>query len=90
MKISFFVIFSLIINLFLCGTNLRAESPPNILLAISDDQSYPHTSAYGEPEINTPAFDRIAREGVLLTNAFVQSPGYSPSRASLFKKIQHY
>ena len=35
---------------------------PNILIAIADDQSYPHTSAYGDPVIKTPAFDRVARE----------------------------
>jgi uncharacterized sulfatase len=56
---------------------------PNILVCISDDQSYPHASAYGCKFVNTPNFDRIAREGVLYTNAFCSSPGCSPSRASL-------
>lgn len=56
---------------------------PNILFVISDDQSYPHASAYGEKWIKTPGFDRIANEGVLFTNAFVTSPGCAPSRASL-------
>lgn len=56
---------------------------PNILLAISDDQSYPHASAYGTKAIRTPAFDRVAREGVLFTQAFCASPGCSPSRAAL-------
>lgn len=57
--------------------------PPNILFAISDDQSYPHASAYGAHWVKTPAFDRVAREGVLFTNAFAASPGCSPSRAAL-------
>jgi hypothetical protein len=35
---------------------------PNILFCISDDQSYAHTGANGDPVIQTPAFDRIARE----------------------------
>ena len=56
---------------------------PNILFAISDDQSYPHASAYGYRGIKTPAFDRVAREGVLFTNAFSASPGCSPSRAAI-------
>ena len=56
---------------------------PNILLAISDDQSFPHASAYGSTFVRTPAFDRVAREGVLFMNAFVASPGCSPSRAAL-------
>lgn len=56
---------------------------PNILFAISDDQSFPHASIYGDKVIKTPAFDRIAREGVLFMNAFTASPGCSPSRAAL-------
>lgn len=63
----------------------REQKPqrPNILFVISDDQSYPHASIYGEKWINTPAFDRVAKEGVLFTNAFVASPGCSPSRAAI-------
>ena len=56
---------------------------PNILVAISDDQGWPHASAYGCRFVNTPAFDRVAREGVLFTSAFCTSPSCSPSRAGL-------
>lgn len=63
---------------------LSAEAKkPNILFVIADDQSYPHASAYGYDAVKTPAFDRIAREGVLFTNAFSASPGCSPSRAAI-------
>ncbi len=55
---------------------------PNILIAISDDQSFPHASAYGDPAIQTPAFDRVARSGVLFRNAFTPAPGCSPMRAA--------
>ena len=55
---------------------------PNILIAISDDQSYPHASAYGDPAIKTPAFDRVANSGVLFRNAFTPAPGCSPMRAA--------
>jgi N-sulfoglucosamine sulfohydrolase len=66
-----------------CGQESTPARRPNILLAISDDQSYPHASAYGATFVSTPAFDRIAREGVLFRNAFAASPGCSPSRAAL-------
>lgn len=56
---------------------------PNILFAIADDQSFPHTSAYGSKTFRTPAFDRIASKGVLFLNAFVAAPQCSPSRAAL-------
>ncbi len=56
---------------------------PNILIAISDDQSFLHTSAAGCKAVRTPAFDRVAREGILFRNGFAASPGCSPSRAAL-------
>lgn len=56
---------------------------PNILIAISDDQSFPYASAYGSTSTKTPHFDRIAQNGILFNNAFVASPGCSPSRAAL-------
>ncbi len=56
---------------------------PNILIAISDDQSFPHTSISGCKAIYTPGFDEVARSGILFENAIAGSPGCSPSRASL-------
>ena len=73
----------LIAMLCLMEATSQAADRPNILFAISDDQSYPHASAYGAKSVFTPAFDRVAREGVLFTNAFTASPGCSPSRASI-------
>ncbi|HEU0122261.1 MAG TPA: sulfatase [Bryobacteraceae bacterium] len=65
---------------------LAAQSPaprPNILFAISDDQSWLHTSAAGDPIVKTPNFDGIAKSGVLFRNAFSTCPGCAPSRASI-------
>lgn len=64
-------------------TKDQVKTQPNILFVISDDQAYPFASAYGTNWVKTPNFDRIAREGILFTNAFVTSPGCSPSRASI-------
>ena len=50
---------------------LSAETRPNILFCISDDQSYAHTGANGDPVVQTPAFDRIAREGLRSLTPFV-------------------
>ena len=62
---------------------VKAESPrPNILVAVSDDQSFPHASAYGYQAISTPGFDRVAKAGVLFQNAFTPAPGCSPMRAA--------
>lgn len=60
-----------------------SDERPNILLAIADDWSWPHASACGDPVIATPAFDRVAREGVLFTHAFTAAPTCTASRGSL-------
>lgn len=73
------ILFFLVIAL----TSIASAARPNILFAISDDQSFPHASAYGDKVVQTPAFDRVAREGVLFTQAFAASPGCSPSRAAI-------
>lgn len=73
----------LFVSIFLSFNSRNSIKAPNILLAISDDQSYPHAGIYGCKAINTPGFDRIAREGILFNNAFSAAPGCSPSRASL-------
>lgn len=56
---------------------------PNILFVIADDWSYGHAGAYGCKWIRTPAFDRVAREGVLFQNAFTSNPKCSPCRATI-------
>jgi N-sulfoglucosamine sulfohydrolase len=56
---------------------------PNILVAIADDHAWPHTSAYGCSFVDTPAFDRIAAEGVLFDHCFCPAPSCTPSRAAL-------
>ena len=55
---------------------------PNILFAIADDWSWPHAATYGAKGVETPAFDRVAREGCLFTNAFTAAPQCSPNRAA--------
>ena len=56
---------------------------PNILFAIADDWSHGHAGAYGAQWVKTPAFDRVAREGVLFNNCFTSNPKCSPCRASI-------
>ena len=63
---------------------------PNILFAISDDQSWLHTSATGDPVVKTPAFDRVAASGVLFNNAISGSPGCAPSRAAILTGRPHW
>jgi uncharacterized sulfatase len=72
-----------------CVAQTATVSRPNVLLLFADDLGC-YASAYADSKrpspndiINTPVFDRIAKEGALFQNAFVSSPSCSPSRAAL-------
>ncbi len=65
------------------ATPTAAASRPNILFCISDDQSFPYASAYGTAWVKTPAFDRIAREGLLFMRAYTPNAKCAPSRAAV-------
>jgi arylsulfatase A-like enzyme len=52
----------------------------NILFINADNWAFPHAGCYGEPEVRTPNFDRLAREGVLFENAFCMVPSCTPAR----------
>jgi len=70
--------------------NLYAQKHPNILFAISDDQSFSHTSYAGSKFIHTPAFDRVAREGIYFSNCYAGSPGCAPSRSAIVTGRHHW
>ena len=63
---------------------------PNIVFAFADDWGR-YASAYSKFEgdrslnalIDTPNFDRIAREGAIFKNAFVPAPSCTPCRSSI-------
>lgn len=60
-----------------------ADTRPNILFCISDDQSWMHAGAYGCSWVKTPAFDRVARDGLLFSNAYTPNAKCAPSRACI-------
>ena len=72
---------------------LAADAPakkPNILLILGDNWRFPTAGILGDPMAKTPAFDRIAREGVLFTHTFNPVPSCSPTRSCLLTgKIAH-
>lgn len=61
----------------------RSLAKPNVLLIVSDDQGYADLGCYGGSEIKTPSLDRLAAEGVRLTDFYVAWPACTPSRAAL-------
>lgn len=72
-----------LLSLLLTCCSLSATDRPNILFCISDDQSWAHTGANGDPIINTPAFDRVAHDGLRFLNSFCDAPTCGPSRSAI-------
>ena len=56
---------------------------PNILFFIMDDWGNGHAGAYGCSWVKTPNFDRVAREGLLYTNAYTPTAKCAPSRSTI-------
>ncbi|MDE2698443.1 MAG: sulfatase-like hydrolase/transferase [Gemmatimonadota bacterium] len=56
---------------------------PNILIILGDDHGYGDISAHRGPYIQTPNIDRIAENGIRLTQFYANSSVCSPSRAAL-------
>ncbi|MDY3070316.1 MAG: sulfatase [Parabacteroides sp.] len=85
-KKNFVSILFLFIFYFCKAENIKnsiTDNRPNILLAISDDQSWCHASAYGDKTVDTENFDKIAKNGLLFNYAFSAAPSSTPSRASI-------
>ena len=56
---------------------------PNIVLFLVDDMGWMDTSVYGSRYYETPNMERLARRGMLFTDAYTASPLCSPTRASI-------
>ncbi|NOZ26548.1 MAG: sulfatase [Chloroflexi bacterium] len=56
---------------------------PNLLLVFADQMRGMDMGCAGNPDVRTPAMDRLAKQGVRLTRCFATSPVCSPNRAIL-------
>ena len=56
---------------------------PNIIVILVDDLRWDDLGIEGHPFVETPAIDRLAREGARFRNAFATTPLCSPSRATI-------
>ncbi len=67
----------------LCAPVLAADrTPVNVVWIVIEDAS-PHIGCYGETLIKTPHIDRMAREGIRCSSAFVTAPVCSSSRSAM-------
>jgi arylsulfatase A-like enzyme len=58
------------------------NTPPNILILLTDDQGLSDLGFYGNPSLETPNLDALAGESVRFED-FLASPTCSPTRAAL-------
>jgi arylsulfatase A-like enzyme len=65
------------------GVAAEPASRPNFIVIFADDLGYGDLSCYGHPTIRTPQLDRMAREGMRLTQFYSAAEVCTPSRAAL-------
>ncbi len=80
MNFKIFIYFFLLIQLF--GCNNINDDNPNVLIFLTDDQGWGDLSINGNPNLNTPNIDEIAKNGARFERFYV-SPVCSPTRAEL-------
>ena len=86
-KISIFVFLAILF--FSCNTSSSQkkkndDQKPNIIFYLADDQDVYDYGCYGNEKVNTAAVDRLAKEGMLFTNAFTAQAICAPSRSQVF------
>ena len=79
------ILWSLWAILLVAGV-VRGDEParrPDVVLFLADDLGWADCSINGGKEVPTPNMERVAREGMTFSHAFVSSPSCAPSRAAL-------
>ena len=69
------------------STESDAKPPPNFIVIFTDDQGYGDLGCFGATDLATPNLDRMADEGIRLTDFHVQAAVCSPSRAALLTGV---
>ena len=63
------------------------DGRPDILLIMSDDQTFTDCGCYGNPDVKTPNIDRLAERGMRFTRAFTATAMCAPTRQQLYTGI---
>jgi arylsulfatase A len=71
------------VKAFSVTADVTNDDRPNFLVILVDDLGYGDLGVYGNEIINTPNIDKLAEEGMQLTNFYASAPMCSPSRAGL-------
>ncbi len=81
----------IVLSLFLIGVLVTASANaadvthgPNVIFILADDLGWGDLGCYGHPNIKTPNLDRLAKDGTLFTQFYVNGSVCSPSRCAFF------
>lgn len=69
--------------LFSCEKNTNSHDLPNIIYIMADDLGYGEVGVFGQKIIETPNIDKLASNGMILTNHYSGAPVCAPARAVL-------
>jgi arylsulfatase A-like enzyme len=69
--------------LLLSASMAQADDRPNFVIIMVDDMGYAGVSCFGNPHFETPEIDRLAAEGMRLTDFHSSGTVCSPTRAGL-------
>ena len=64
-------------------TGMAASDPPNVVMLISDDQTWGDFGFMDHPVVRTPNLDRLASQGLFFPRGYVTASLCRPSLASL-------
>src|SRR5215470_10407994 len=79
------ILLALFLVLLVCSECRATEaSKPNVIFILADDLGWGDLGCYGHPQTQTPNLDRMAREGTLFTQFYVNGSVCSPSRCAFF------
>ncbi len=66
-----------------CTPEKEISKKPNVIIIFTDDQGYQDVGVFGSPDIETPHLDKMASEGIMLTDFYAAQAVCSASRAGL-------
>jgi len=75
------------VAVFLTAASLAAAERPNIVFLISDDHDYEHFGFMGNQTVQTPALDRLARNGTVFTTAHLPMSRCHPTLSSFLSGV---
>ena len=61
----------------------QKDKSPNVVLIMADDLGWKDLHCYGNEKLDTPTIDRLAKQGLLFTDAYSAAAVCTPTRAAL-------